>query len=62
MVEINQIQQKISDLESRITEIENYKNPRTIEGRVENLFYQVEQMTDSLSKIMQKLNALNFDD
>lgn len=50
------------DLSSRLIDVENYRNPQNIQNKVQFQFQLIEEMSNTMSQIMQKLKMLDFDE
>lgn len=50
------------DLNDRLHEVENYRNPQQIQNKVQWQFQLIEEMSNTMSQIMQKFKAFDIDD
>jgi hypothetical protein len=53
---------KLADFDSRIQVVENQRDPRGTENKIEHLFDQIEKITDNMAQVMQKINQINLSD
>ena len=53
---------RMTDMDSRMLELENIKNPLTVSGRIEHAMSQIEELTDKVSEVMRKMKAFDFDE
>lgn len=53
---------RLLDFDSRIQVVENQRDPRGTETKIESLFDQIEKMADNVSKVMLKINQINLSD
>lgn len=52
MATLEAIEAKLTDIDTRLIEVENYRNPLSVVGRLENAMIQIEELT-------QKINSLD---
>lgn len=51
------IEQEIKDLKSRVLELENIKEPRTVYGKIENLFQSIDSIQTKLTEIVIRMEG-----
>ena len=59
---IEQLEQTLRMLDSRMQEIENTRNPRSFEGKLNEATRQIDTLYDQLSKIATMLKSLQLED
>ena len=50
------------EIDSRLQEVENFRNPLTIARKVQMQFEMIEGLTNQVALVLQKMSALDFDD
>lgn len=45
------VDSRIKDIDSRLQEVENYRNPLSVNGRLENLMLVVEELSQKLNNL-----------
>jgi hypothetical protein len=59
---LQQLETFVKDLDSRIQDMELIKNPIGIQGKIDHIYSEIENLTNTISEILNKLNAFAKDD
>jgi archaellum component FlaC len=55
---VKKLEVKLQDMDSRVTEIENFRNHPSIEGKINSIYTDIESINESINKLKAQVKGL----